>query len=97
MQLSQEMPFFKQGYWTSQTWRRIDAAWLEGARNSAAHLETRARSLSVVLAIELEGGDVLLFSDSAAEQAVVDRDLLQRAIFRSDSVRESDTPVEVSF
>ena len=66
LQLSQEMPFFRQSYWTTQTWRRIDAAWLERSPELAELLDSGATNLSLGLAIELGDHDVLLFAPARA-------------------------------
>jgi hypothetical protein len=86
LQISQEMPFFRQHYWTTQTWRRIDAAWLERSPELAELLDQGATNLSLSLAIELSDHDVLLF----APPAKADAGLLERAIFRTDKPIEPE-------
>jgi hypothetical protein len=65
MRLSQEMPFFKTHYWASQNWRRIDGTWLDSSADLALQLDNATNNTCLVLAIELDGGDVLLFPGDA--------------------------------
>jgi hypothetical protein len=74
MAVAREMDFFKQRYWGTaaaggddrDAWRRIDAAWLEGAPGLALQLDAETNNTSLVVAIELlPGGDVLLFAADA--------------------------------
>ena len=63
--VARSVPFFQQHYWGPSTdapdWRRIDADWLDGAAELALALDSATNNTSLVLAIELAGGDVLLF------------------------------------
>jgi beta-lactamase superfamily II metal-dependent hydrolase len=63
------MPFFQESYWggTDETlsWRRIDSDWLGGAEQLALAMQSATNNTSLVLAIELGGGDVLLFAGDA--------------------------------
>jgi hypothetical protein len=94
-----EMDFFKQQYWRADSqddWRRIDIDWLQGSSEMALQLDSLTNNTSLVLAIELSGGDVLLFAADAQVgnwlswqdltwavdgKAVTGPDLLKRAIF----------------
>ena len=63
------IPFFQNHYWgavgESADWRRIDAEWLGGVDDLALALQSATNNTSLVLAIELPGGDVLLFVGDA--------------------------------
>lgn len=63
--VASEMSFFKERYFrpgtTDQEWRRIDAAWVEGASELALRLDSVTNNTSLALAIELEDGAVMLF------------------------------------
>ncbi|MRG58160.1 MBL fold metallo-hydrolase [Phyllobacterium sp. SYP-B3895] len=63
--LTRGMEFFRAHYWgpgeDAPDWRRIDTAWLDGASELALALDGATNNTSLVLAIELKGGDVLLF------------------------------------
>jgi beta-lactamase superfamily II metal-dependent hydrolase len=63
------MPFFQNHYWgavgESAQWQRIDAEWLGAADDLALALQSATNNTSLVLAIELSGGDVLLFVGDA--------------------------------
>jgi hypothetical protein len=63
-QLAEETNFFKK-YWTEEAWRRIDATWLDGSAELALQLDSATNNTSLVLAIELDDGDVLLFAADA--------------------------------
>jgi hypothetical protein len=95
-----EMTFFKEQYWTSESaadnWRRIDIDWLGGSSELALQLDSLTNNTSLVLAIELPGGDVLLFAADAQVgnwlswqelkwevdgKTTTGPDLLKRAIF----------------
>jgi hypothetical protein len=95
-QVAREIDFFKRGYWGGETWRRIDAAWLGGAEQLALQLDSATNNTSLVLAIELADGDVLLFVGDAqvgswlswhelkwrvGTRTVTGPDLLKRTIF----------------
>ncbi|MGY4257670.1 beta-lactamase superfamily II metal-dependent hydrolase [Bradyrhizobium sp. USDA 4516] len=62
---SQAHQFFRKAYWTGADWRRIDADWLGNTDEFALMLQSATNNTSLVLAIELEGGDVLLFAADA--------------------------------
>jgi hypothetical protein len=63
------MPFFQNHYWGTigegADWRRIDSDWLGVADDLALALQSATNNTSLVLAIELAGGDVLLFTGDA--------------------------------
>jgi len=63
--VAQDMPFFKDHYWGADSWRRVDTAWLEGASDFALQLDSLTNNTSLVIAIELGDGDVLLFAADA--------------------------------
>ena len=94
------MDFFRRWYFgpggDAPAWRRIDAAWLDGASELALALDSATNNTSLVLAIELAGADVLLFAADAQvgnwlswqnlkwsfdSRNVTGPDLLARAIF----------------
>jgi len=98
--IATEMDFFKARYWeagqTGEGWRRIDASWLDGSEELALQLDNMTNNTSLVLAIELPGGDVLLFVADAQvgnwlswqdlswqvdRRKVTGPDLLKRSIF----------------
>lgn len=69
-QSAPELDFFRQHYWQPDNaapgnWRRIDTDWLDGASNLALQLDSLTNNTSLVLAIELADGDVLLFAADA--------------------------------
>ncbi|EJM74799.1 MBL fold metallo-hydrolase [Pseudomonas sp. GM55] len=64
-QAAQTVPFFQERYWNPQDWRRIDDAWLDDATSLALQLDNVVNNTSLVMAIELDGGDVLLFAADA--------------------------------
>jgi hypothetical protein len=97
---AKEMAFFQQQYWTpadaTDNWRLIDSDWLGGSTELALQLDSLTNNTSLVLAIELAGGDVLLFAADAqvgnwlswqglewevAGKKVTGPDLLKRTIF----------------
>jgi hypothetical protein len=99
-QHARTMPFFRQHYWQAgpapDGWRRIDADWLAGASELALQLDSFTNNTSLVLAIELDDGDVLLFAADAqvgnwqswqglswrvGDRTVTGPDLLKRTIF----------------
>ena len=86
MQISEEMTFFKERYWTAQTWRRIDAAWLERSPELAGYLDRRADALSLSLAVELASGAMLLFGPTG--ETLPPSVSMDRVIFRSDQAPE---------
>lgn len=69
-QSAPELDFFRQHYWQAgdaapDAWRRIDSDWLGGASDLALQLDSLTNNTSLVIAIELPGGDVLLFAADA--------------------------------
>jgi hypothetical protein len=94
--VAEAIPFFKERYWSSDAWRRIDTAWLAGASDVALQLDSMTNNTCLVVALELRGGAVLLFPGDAqvgnwlswqdlqwqtSTGAVSGPDLLRRAIF----------------
>jgi hypothetical protein len=80
----------------SQAWRRIDADWLDSSEALALHLDSATNNTCLVVALELENGDVLLFAADAQVgnwlswqdlkwkvdgKEVTGPDLLERTIF----------------
>jgi hypothetical protein len=63
--IARGMDFFARYYWgegsEAPAWRAIDADWLDSASELALALDSATNNTSLVLAIELTGGDVLLF------------------------------------
>jgi hypothetical protein len=100
-QSAPELQFFRDNYWqpdnaAPDNWRRIDTDWLDGAADLALQLDSMTNNTSLVLAIELPDGDVLLFaadaqvgnwlswqdrSWSVGGRTVTGPDLLKRTIF----------------
>jgi hypothetical protein len=97
---AKEMAFFQDHYWTpadaTDNWRLIDSDWLGGSTELALQLDSLTNNTSLVLAIELADGDVLLFAADAqvgnwlswqglewevGGKKVTGPDLLKRAIF----------------
>ena len=97
---AREMAFFQQQYWTpadaTDNWRLIDSDWLGGSTELALQLDSLTNNTSLVLAIELADGDVLLFAADAqvgnwlswqglewevGGKKVTGPDLLKRTIF----------------
>jgi hypothetical protein len=69
-QSAPELDFFRERYWqpghaAPDAWRRIDSDWLGGASDLALQLDSLTNNTSLVIAIELPGGDVLLFAADA--------------------------------
>jgi hypothetical protein len=64
-QVAQTVPFFQERYWNQQDWRRIDDAWLDDATSLALQLDNVVNNTSLVMAIELNDGEVLLFAADA--------------------------------
>lgn len=64
-EIASGLDFFKRRYFgpgeEAPAWRRIDAAWLDGASELALALDSATNNTSLVLAIELADEDVLLF------------------------------------
>jgi hypothetical protein len=70
VQSAPELDFFREHYWqpgdaAPDKWRRIDSDWLGGASDLALQLDSLTNNTSLVIAIELPGGDVLLFAADA--------------------------------
>jgi hypothetical protein len=63
--IARGMDFFRDHYWgpseNAPSWRSIDSEWLDGASDLALALDRATNNTSLVIAIELAGGDVLLF------------------------------------
>jgi hypothetical protein len=97
---ARELAFFQQQYWTpadaTDNWRLIDSDWLGGSTELALQLDSLTNNTSLVLAIELPDGDVLLFAADAqvgnwlswqgleweiGGKKVTGPDLLKRTIF----------------
>jgi hypothetical protein len=58
--------FFGARYFDADSdWRRIDGSWLEGSTALALAFDQAVNNTSLVLAVELDGGDVLLFAADA--------------------------------
>jgi beta-lactamase superfamily II metal-dependent hydrolase len=100
LSVAHSVPFFQQHYWgpgqDAGDWRRIDTEWLDGAAELALALDSATNNTSLVVAIELAGGDVLLFVADAQVgnweswqelswnvdgHTVTGPDLLKRAVF----------------
>jgi hypothetical protein len=104
MQAAEQMPFFQAHYWGEdedsnervQDWRRIDGSWLDSSSALALQLDSATNNTCLVLALELEDGDVLLFAADAqvgnwlswqdlewkvGARKVTGPDLLRRTIF----------------
>jgi hypothetical protein len=94
--VGRQQAFFQRQYWSGGDWRRIDTDYLGGATALAIALDNMTNNTSLVLAIELSGGDVLLFAADAqvgnwlswsgcswnvGGGAVSGNDLLQRTVF----------------
>lgn len=66
---ARKLPFFAERYWGNAedggTWRRIDDDWVGAAADFALRLDNDTNNTSLVLAIELDGSDVLLFAADA--------------------------------
>ena len=69
MERARGMTFFQNHYWGTlgegADWRRIDTDWLGVADDLALALQSATNNTSLVLAVELGGGDVLLFAGDA--------------------------------
>jgi hypothetical protein len=98
--IARGMDFFRAYYWgpsdTAPSWRSIDSEWLDSASDLALALDNATNNTSLVIAIELGGGDVLLFVADAqvgnweswqalewqvAGHKITGPDLLARTIF----------------
>lgn len=70
---ARQMPLFQAHYWgedaesteKDQGWRRIDGSGLESSSGLVLQLDSATNNTSLVLALELDGGDVLLFAADA--------------------------------
>ncbi|WP_198033769.1 MBL fold metallo-hydrolase [Bradyrhizobium sp. WSM2254] len=69
LEAARSMPFFQHHYWgtpgDASEWRRIDSDWLGGTDEFALMLQSATNNTSLVLAIELQSGDVMLFAGDA--------------------------------
>jgi hypothetical protein len=73
MLAAEQMPFFRTHYWgedadsdeKNQGWRRIAGSWLDSSSALALQLDSATNNTSLVLAFELDDGDVLLFASDA--------------------------------
>jgi len=73
MVVARQLPFFQEHYWgeapdtaeKDQGWRRIDSDWLDVSSSMALQLDSATNNTSLVVAIELADGDVLLFAADA--------------------------------
>jgi hypothetical protein len=103
LHVAQQMQFFQEHYWgeadsdmKDQSWRRIDESWLDSSSSLALQLDSATNNTCLVLAFELEDGDVLLFAADAqvgnwlswqdlawedADRKITGPDLLRRTIF----------------
>ncbi len=96
MASARDASFFADNYFGGPDWRRVDADWMLAADSLALALDNMTNNTSLVLAIELEGADVLLFAADAqvgnwlswAEckwdvkgRTVTGEDLMRRTIF----------------
>jgi len=63
--IARGLDFFRQYYWgpgeDAPPWRSIDSDWLDSSSELALALDSATNNTSLALAIELAGGDVLLF------------------------------------
>jgi Metallo-beta-lactamase superfamily len=100
MRVAGSMDFFRQHYFGAignvDNWRRIDSGWLDASSELALALDSATNNTSLVLAIELRDGDVLLFVADAqvgswlswqdlkwmvGSREVTGPDLLRRTVF----------------
>ncbi len=73
MEAAKQMLFFQEHYWgedegsdeKDQSWRAIDADWLSSSTTLALHLDSATNNTSLVIALELANGEVLLFAADA--------------------------------
>ena len=104
MPYAEQLPFFQQHYFgeglssvdPDQAWRRIDGDWLSAASDLALQLDSATNNTSLVIALEMESGEVLLFAADAQVgnwlswqdlswtvngKQVIGPELLSRAVF----------------
>jgi hypothetical protein len=100
LDVAKGIDFFRERYWgpgaDAPAWRSISSDWLDSAADLALALDSATNNTSLVLAIELVGGDVLLFVADAQVgnweswqnlswtvdgRSVTGPDLLRRTIF----------------
>lgn len=100
IETARTVPFFRTRYWgpgdAAPGWRMIDATWLSGATELALALDSATNNTSLVVAVELDDDDVLLFAADAqvgnwlswqdlswkvGGRDVTGPDLLQRTLF----------------
>ena len=62
---ARNVSFFADSYFNAPDWRRIDADWMLAADGLALALDNMTNNTSLVLAIELDDRDVLLFAADA--------------------------------
>ena len=73
LEAARQMPYFQARYWgedldskeKDQAWRTIDNDWLDASSSLALQLDSATNNTSLVLAIELKNGEVLLFAGDA--------------------------------
>ncbi|WP_206035680.1 MBL fold metallo-hydrolase [Roseomonas sp. HF4] len=65
MQVARAMPDFARYWGAEESWRRIDADWMDAAAELALRLDADTNNTSLAVAIELADGDVLLFAADA--------------------------------
>jgi hypothetical protein len=73
LEAARQMPYFQTRYWgedadsteKDQSWRRIDNDWLDVSTSLALQLDSATNNTSLVLAIQLKDGNVLLFAADA--------------------------------
>ncbi|HEY0836996.1 MAG TPA: hypothetical protein VGE72_24000 [Azospirillum sp.] len=69
LDVARTVQFFSERYWgggeEAGAWRRIDGDWLAASTDLALRLDSDTNNTSLVLAIELDGGEVLLFAADA--------------------------------
>ncbi len=71
--ITRQLPFFQKHYWgedadseeKDQSWRQIEGDWLDVSSSLALQLDSATNNTSLVLAIELDDQDVLLFAADA--------------------------------
>lgn len=64
--IAETLPFFREHYLgPDDAWRSLEGAWLSNLSDVALKLDSDTNNTSVVVAFELDGGDVLLFTADA--------------------------------